>query len=78
MIQLFSTRTYKMTIIKHNLSMSQNQEFKTLGYVAAIFGGLSFGTIPILSAILRDNNASSLEQSSIRLFFGAIIGLYIY
>ncbi len=55
--------------------MSQNKEFKTLGYVAAIFGGLSFGTIPILSAILRDNNVSSLEQSSIRLFFGAAIGI---
>jgi len=55
--------------------MSQNQEFKSLGYIAAIFGGLSFGTIPILSAILRDNNASSLEQSSVRLFFGAVIGI---
>lgn len=55
--------------------MTKNQEFKTLGYVAAIFGGFSFGTIPILSAIMRDNNSSSLEQSSIRLFFGAVIGI---
>ena len=55
--------------------MSSTQEFKVLGYLAAIFGGLSFGTIPILSAIMRNNNASSLEQSSIRLYFGAVIGL---
>ena len=54
------------------------KNIKSLGYFAAIFGGLSFGSIPILSAILRDNGASSLEQSVVRFFFGAVVGLLIF
>ncbi len=53
------------------------QKRNTIGYVAAILGGFSFGSIPILSATLRDNGISSLEQSILRLVFGAIIGLVI-
>ena len=49
----------------------------TLGYIAAILGGFSFGSIPILSATLRDNLVSSLEQSILRLVFGVMIGLVI-
>lgn len=48
-----------------------------MGYIAAILGGFSFGSIPILSATLRDDGISSLEQSILRLVFGAIIGLVI-
>ena len=53
------------------------QKRKTIGYFAAILGGFSFGSIPILSATLRNNVISSLEQSILRLVFGACIGLVI-
>ncbi len=53
------------------------EKTKLLGYISAILGGLSFGTIPIFSANLRDLGASSLEQSILRLFFGSIAGLVI-
>jgi len=46
----------------------------SLGYVIAIIAGFSFGTIPVISALLRDVGASSLEQSLLRLFFGALAG----
>ncbi len=53
------------------------EKTKLVGYISAILGGLSFGTIPIFSANLRDLGASSLEQSILRLFFGSIAGLVI-
>ena len=53
------------------------EKTKLMGYISAILGGLSFGTIPIFSANLRDLGASSLEQSILRLFFGSIAGLVI-
>ncbi len=49
----------------------------TIGYIAALLGGFSFGSLPILSATLRDYAISSLEQSILRLVFGASIGLVI-
>ena len=48
-----------------------------LGYSAAILGGFSFGLIPVISGVLRNLSASSLEQSILRLFFGSMIGLGI-
>lgn len=48
-----------------------------LGYTAAILGGFSFGLIPVISGVLRNLSASSLEQSVLRLFFGSMIGLGI-
>ncbi|MFW9852775.1 MAG: DMT family transporter, partial [Candidatus Thorarchaeota archaeon] len=53
------------------------QKRKTIGYISAILGGFSFGSIPILSATLRDYGISSLEQSILRLVFGAFIGFVI-
>ncbi|MBY9000949.1 MAG: DMT family transporter [Candidatus Heimdallarchaeota archaeon] len=53
------------------------EKTKLIGYASAILGGLSFGTIPVFSATLRDLGASSFEQSVMRLFFGAIVGLVI-
>ncbi len=53
------------------------EKTKLIGYISAILGGLSFGTIPIFSANLRDLGASSLEQSILRLFFAFIAGLVI-
>ena len=53
------------------------EKTKIIVYVAAILGGLSFGNIPIFSATLRDLGASSFEQSIMRLFFGAIVGILI-
>ncbi|MHA2366393.1 MAG: DMT family transporter, partial [Candidatus Hodarchaeales archaeon] len=38
-------------------------------------GGLSFGTIPILSALLRDLDISSIEQVLIRLLIAGLAGL---
>ena len=57
--------------------MNTMQKRNTIGYIAAILGGFSFGSIPILSATLRDNGISSLEQSILRLVFGVFIGLVI-
>ena len=57
--------------------MNKMQKRNTIGYIAAILGGFSFGSIPILSATLRDNGISSLEQSILRLVFGVFIGLVI-
>ncbi|MCG3226609.1 MAG: DMT family transporter [Candidatus Heimdallarchaeota archaeon] len=48
-----------------------------LGYSAAILGGFSFGLIPVISGVLRNLDASSVEQSVLRLFFGAMIALGI-
>jgi len=53
------------------------EKTKLIGYISAILGGLSFGATPIFSANLRDLGASSLEQSILRLFFGAIAGIVI-
>lgn len=46
-------------------------------YLASITAGLFFGSIPVISAILRDLNVSSIEQSLLRIFFGSIFGLGI-
>lgn len=40
-----------------------------------LLAGLSFSTVPIFSAILRDSNVSSMEQSFIRLFIGSLAGI---
>lgn len=48
-----------------------------LGYSAAILGGFSFGIIPVISGVLRNLDASSVEQSVLRLFFGAMIAFGI-
>ncbi len=44
-----------------------------IAYLLTILAGLSFGSIPIFAALLRNNNASSIEQTFIRLFFGAAV-----
>ncbi|MHA1168526.1 MAG: DMT family transporter [Candidatus Hodarchaeales archaeon] len=48
-----------------------------IGYTASIAAGLSFGSITILAALLRDAGASSLESTFMRLFFGFIIALAV-
>ena len=48
-----------------------------INYVSAILAGLSFGTIPIFSAILRDLFVSSIEQTFLRISFGSLFGLFI-
>lgn len=48
---------------------------KSLGYTVAILAGLSFGSIPVISAFLRDSGASSIEQSFLRLLFGGLVGI---
>ncbi|MHA1443372.1 MAG: DMT family transporter [Candidatus Hodarchaeales archaeon] len=47
------------------------------GYIAAVFGGISFGSIPIITALLRDVNVSVTEQTFLRLFLGGIISLFV-
>ncbi len=51
--------------------MQQNSIYVYLGLIIA---GLSFGAVPTISAILRDSNVSSIEQSFIRLLIGGIAG----
>lgn len=45
------------------------------GFVAAIIAGLSLGSIPVISALLRDVGISSVEQVFLRLFFGSLVAL---
>jgi len=54
--------------------MQQNSIYVYLGLIIA---GLSFGAVPTISAILRDSNVSSIEQSFIRLLIGGIAGFFL-
>ncbi|MHA1945063.1 MAG: DMT family transporter [Candidatus Hodarchaeales archaeon] len=47
------------------------------GYIAAVAAGFSFGSIPIIAALLRDVNVSVTEQTFLRLFLGGIISLFV-
>ncbi|MHA2340003.1 MAG: DMT family transporter [Candidatus Hodarchaeales archaeon] len=53
---------------------------KQSAYFLTIIAGISIGTIPIISAFLRDRDFFTLEQMMLRLFFGAIIssGIIIF
>ena len=42
-----------------------------------ILAGLSFGNTPILSALLRDQDVSSLEQVFIRSLIASLFGLIV-
>lgn len=46
-------------------------------YVTLLAAGLAFGTVPVFSALLRELQVSSIEQSFIRLFIGALAGVSI-
>ncbi len=59
------------------ISMFKMGKHKSVGYLAAILGGLSFGAIPVVSATLRDLGVSSVEQSLLRLFVGSLVGVCI-
>ncbi|MHA1214063.1 MAG: DMT family transporter [Candidatus Hodarchaeales archaeon] len=48
-----------------------------IGYISCIIAGISFGSIPVISSLMRDLGASSFEQAIIRLFFGAIVALVV-
>ncbi len=50
------------------------EKTKLVGYIVAILAGLSFGSIPVISAFLRDTGASSFEQTFLRLLFGGLVG----
>ena len=45
--------------------------------ILLILAGLSFGNIPIISAILRDNNVSTIEQVMIRAFIAFIFAIVV-
>lgn len=53
------------------------KESKSKGLIAAIASGISFGFIPIFSALLRNEGASSFEQTFLNLIYGALIGFII-
>lgn len=53
------------------------QKSEISGIFVLILAGLSFGTIPIFSATLRDLGVSSLEQTFYRILIGAIGGIVI-
>ncbi|MFW9929577.1 MAG: DMT family transporter [Candidatus Thorarchaeota archaeon] len=46
-------------------------------YFLTILAGFTFGLIPIISALMRDNQIFTSEQAFLRLFFGALFGLGI-
>lgn len=50
---------------------------KTFALIGPIIAGLSFGSIPVISAILRDLNVSSIEQTFLRIFFGGLFGIIL-
>jgi drug/metabolite transporter (DMT)-like permease len=47
------------------------------GYFVAILAGFSFGSIPVIIALLRDVGASITEQAFLRLFLGGIAGFVV-
>ena len=55
--------------------MAKTNEFRA--EILLIIAGLSFGNIPIISAILRDNNVSTLEQVFIRSLIGSMFGIVV-
>ena len=55
--------------------MAKSNEFKY--EVVLIIAGLSLGNIPILSAILRNNNVSTLEQVFIRALISSIFAFIV-
>jgi drug/metabolite transporter (DMT)-like permease len=50
---------------------------KNLSAICAIIAGLSFGSIPVISAILRDLHISSIEQTFLRIAFGGLFGFIL-
>lgn len=60
--------TWKYILMKKRIST---------GYLVTIIAGLSFGAIPVVSGLLRDVGASSVEIAFIRLLLGAIIGIFV-
>jgi len=50
---------------------------KKFGYLAGILAGLSFGSIPVISAIMRNLGVSSIEQTFVRIFLGSIFGISV-
>lgn len=55
--------------------MEKSNEFKA--EIILIIAGLSFGNTPILSALLRDANVSTVEQVFIRSLMGSIFGILV-
>jgi len=53
------------------------KESKSRGFIAAIVSGISFGFISIFSALLRNEGASSFEQTFLNLMYGALVGFII-
>lgn len=53
------------------------KESKSGGLIAAIASGISFGFISIFSALLRNEGASSFEQTFLNLMYGALVGFII-
>ena len=53
------------------------KESKSRGLIAAIASGISFGFISIFSALLRNEGASSFEQTFLNLMYGALVGFII-
>ena len=47
------------------------------GYFVAILAGFSFGSIPVIIALLRDVGVSITEQAFLRLFLGGIAGILL-
>jgi drug/metabolite transporter (DMT)-like permease len=47
---------------------------KIIGYTVTFTAGFSFGTIPVIIALLRDVETSIIEQAFLRLFLGGLFG----
>ena len=47
------------------------------GYFVTILAGFSFGSIPVIIALLRDVGVSITEQAFLRLFLGGMAGIIV-
>ncbi|MHA2294561.1 MAG: DMT family transporter [Candidatus Hodarchaeales archaeon] len=52
-------------------------DHRTFGYTIAVLAGLSFGALPIISALSRDLGASSIEQAFLRIFISSLAGIVV-
>ncbi|MEJ2248596.1 MAG: DMT family transporter [Candidatus Lokiarchaeota archaeon] len=52
-------------------------DLNKIRYLSAVIAGLSFGSIPVISAILRNLGVSSIEQTFIRILLGSIFGFIV-
>ncbi len=65
------------SLFKPNFEVIIMEKNELPAHIGIIIAGLSFGAVPIFSALLREAQVSSFEQSFIRLLTGCMTGVFI-